>query len=291
MCKILVIIVSYNGMEWLDKCISSVDNSSVKADIMIIDNGSSDGTIDYITNNYPQVHLIESKQNIGFGKANNIGLKFVLDNNYEYAYLLNQDAWIEYKTLEKLIYVHKSNPEYGIISPIQCNNSKKMDNNFNSACPRSLVSDAILNIKLLDIYETDFVMAAHWLVSRECIKTVGGFSPSFPHYGEDNNYIHRALYHGFKIGICTLTKVIHDRDNRIDTISKMKYMNYISALIHFNNPFISNRKLRLIKDIIIGIINKNGMGYHHAIKLIIEYFTLNNNYKLSLKPGKTFLTI
>ena len=48
--------------------------------------------------------------------------------------------------------------------------------------------------ELKDVYEVKFVQAAHWLISRECLERVGGFSPSFPHYGEDNNFCNRAQY-------------------------------------------------------------------------------------------------
>ena len=74
MNNILVIIVTYNGKAWLDRCISSVLHSRVKADVIVIDNGSSDGTIEHIRDKYPTVKLYESHENLGFGKANNIGL-------------------------------------------------------------------------------------------------------------------------------------------------------------------------------------------------------------------------
>ena len=57
-------------------------------------------------------------------------------------------------------------------------------------------------------------MAAHWLISRQCFEKVGGFSPTFTQYGEDNNYIDRARFHGFKTGIVPRANAIHDRSKR-----------------------------------------------------------------------------
>ena len=62
--RVLVIIVTYNGLNWLNKCLSSVINSSINADLFIVDNGSVDGTIDFIKNNFRQAVLIESKENM-----------------------------------------------------------------------------------------------------------------------------------------------------------------------------------------------------------------------------------
>ncbi|MDE7397344.1 MAG: glycosyltransferase, partial [Muribaculum sp.] len=95
MMKILSIIVTYNGMRWIDRCIKSVLDSSISTDIYVIDNFSTDNTVEHIKKMYHRVMVYETNENLGFGKANNIGLKYALDNSYDYVYLLNQDAWIE----------------------------------------------------------------------------------------------------------------------------------------------------------------------------------------------------
>lgn len=124
MSKLLVIIVTYNGMKWLDKCLSSVINSTIKADLFIVDNGSTDGSIEFMKQNYPDARLVISKENLGFGKANNLGLQYAVDNNYDYVYLLNQDAWVEPDTFEKLVDIQKQNPTFGVLSPLQVNRKK-----------------------------------------------------------------------------------------------------------------------------------------------------------------------
>lgn len=247
--NVLVIIVTFNGRKWLDSCLSSVLNSSVDADLYIVDNGSTDGSIEYIKEKAPKAILVESKENLGFGKANNQGLRYALENGYDYVYLLNQDAWIEQDTLESLIEVSEKNPEYGILSPIQVNKQKnKLDLNFSYCCPSAILSDSLCKIPLKDVYETDFVMAAHWLITRKCLSLVGGFSPAFPHYGEDNNYIHRAQSKGLKVGIVPGTLAVHDRENRVTPLSKKRYMHYIANLIILNNPLQKNRIFQILKQ-------------------------------------------
>lgn len=152
-------------------------------------------------------------------------MQYAIDNNYEFVYLLNQDAWIFPDTLRNLIDVYNLHTEYGILSPFQMQaNEEHLDKNFKISLSRVLddyISDFYRN-KFQDVYSLPDVMAAHWLISRMCLLKVGGFSPTFTQYGEDNNYIERATYHGFKIGVVPSAKAIHDRANR--SITKKKVM-------------------------------------------------------------------
>jgi len=118
---VIAIVVTYNGSKWIDRCFGSLLNSIISIKILAIDNGSIDGTPDLIRKKFPEVEVIETGENLGFGKANNIGLQVALRDNFDYAFLLNQDAWIETETIEKLIMTHKKQPEYGIVSPIHLN--------------------------------------------------------------------------------------------------------------------------------------------------------------------------
>ena len=252
--KILVIIVTYNGMKWLERCMGSVANSSVPLDAYIIDNGSTDGSQQFIAANYPQFIFYQSPTNSGFGAANNIGLKYAIENDYDYVYLLNQDAWIEPNTISTLVEQQKLNPEYGILSPLQTNAEKtKLDRNFAAFVSKEMIlfSDLILN-SLASVYSVNFVMAAHWLISKECLRTVGFFSPIFYHYGEDDNYVHRAKYFKFQVGIVTDVVGVHDREFR--EMTKKRDVNLLSIVFfirssNINHSFCSaavNAYLRMI---------------------------------------------
>ena len=122
--KIFVIIVTYKGKQWYECCFTSLRASTIPIQTIVIDNASNDGTCEYIKERFPEIHLIESKENLGFGRANNIGIRYALEKGCDYVFLLNQDAWIEQDTIEKLINIHKLNPSYGILSPIHLNKSK-----------------------------------------------------------------------------------------------------------------------------------------------------------------------
>lgn len=212
MIDVLAIVVTYNARKWIDRCLGSLMDSSVKTTILVVDNASTDGTADYVHDFYPEVELVEQTENTGFGAANNIGLKRVLEGRYSFAYLLNQDAWVEKDTIEKLIRAWSD--EYGVLSPVQLNAKGKMDKQFAKKCASFIKNAPQDDENRKPVVEVPFVMAAHWLVSRAAIEKVGGFSPAFPHYGEDDNYIDRLHWFGIKAGVVPDAKAVHDRDGR-----------------------------------------------------------------------------
>ena len=233
MSRILVITVTYNAMKWVDRCFGSLRNSRHPVDVFVVDNGSSDGTAEYIRNHFPEVMLHCSGENYGFGKANNIGLEYALANGYDYVYLLNQDAWVFPDTFDRLLEAHDAHPEYGILSPVQMTASmERPDPRFKVKCldkERSAYESG-------RIYDVDFVMAAHWLVSRRCILSTGGFSPAFRHYGEDDNFIHRALWKGYKIGFLAGTYAVHDRELRSTPKHAAMRLKCVASVVKLSNP-------------------------------------------------------
>jgi GT2 family glycosyltransferase len=268
------IVVTYNGAKWIDKCFGSLVDSNIPVKILAIDNASSDGTPNIIKEKYPQVEVIETGQNLGFGKANNIGLKRVLDENADYAFLLNQDAWVEQDTLEKLVGIQKQNPDYQLLSPIHLNGQgDAIDRNFQTYLGNNwtpgFYSDLYLN-KLKSIYEGKHANAAAWLLTRFCLETVGGFDPLFKHYGEDDDYLNRLRGANLKLGIVPLAIIFHDRP-QTGRMNDAFYINqvYTKALLSVKGENQPNHSFLLRKII------ANYFAYYFA-------FTCNNKELKSL---------
>lgn len=220
--KILTIIVTYNGAQWYERCFSSLQRSTIPVDIMVVDNASQDGTADWIAAHYPEINLIRSDKNLGFGQANNIGMRYALDNGYDYVFLLNQDAWLHTNDcIERLVQVAENHPEYMIMSALWLYGSgeriTKGSKQHMIALERignDFVSDLYLGRELKEVYETDYIGAAAWLLPRKTLEQIGGFDPLFFHRGEDDNYMQRVHYHGGKIGLCAKACICHDIEER-----------------------------------------------------------------------------
>lgn len=286
MKKILTIIVTYNGMKWLDQCLSSVNESTLPSDIFIVDNGSTDGSIEFIRKIVPEAIFIESKENLGFGKANNLGLKYAVENGYDYVYLLNQDAWIEPKLLEKMVEVSETHPEYGILSPLQVNKEKtRLDKNFSHNISPQLSSDLLCSQPLQEVYDTKFIMAAHWLIPVKKLEEIGGFSPAFKHYGEDNNLIHRTWMRGYKLGIVPSVKGVHDRENRPLPLEKAKYLDYVLTVAMLNNPNIKRKFISMVKKNIRLMMGSPLFSIKYTVKSFGDYFKSIKYRKMYKKEG------
>lgn len=286
--KVLTIIVTYNGEKWIQDVVDCLSSSTIKTDVFIIDNNSTNS--DYLNNLHDLVFKITyNDSNLGFGRANNIGLKYALENNYDYVFLLNQDCYVQSNTIEKLVRLHGMNKNFGILSPIHLNGEgTKLDFKFSMYLSKFLnldiLSDFFLN-RSKTLIRTNFVNAAAWLISKKCLEVVGGFDPMFFHYGEDENYCQRLIFHGFKIGVVIDCFVFHDRNQSYKR--KDKYFDYdlydrvikveLGDLnINFINAY-RNEKNIIIKKILISFIF---LRFMKAINLIKLLFLL----KLKKKP-------
>jgi GT2 family glycosyltransferase len=281
MPKIYFIIITYNAMKWAERCFTSLRHSSIPVQCIVIDNGSTDNTQEYIKVNFPEVDFIQSPENLGFGKANNIGIQKAYKEGADFFYLMNQDAWIYPDSLEKLLEVYNQYPnqeEIGIISPMHIDGSEKyldifLDKYIAQNCEKTrLISDLYFQT-VKPYYEINFINAAHWLLPKKTIQIIGGFNPYFFHYGEDNEYVNRIHYHKKKIILAPASKVVHDG---VQLLDKIDYNKYKDLRIETNiiNPNLPNA-LQLEKKSLKQSIFKN-----------LVTGNINNYKKLSLKLKK-----
>lgn len=230
--KILVIIVSYNFERWIDRCLGSLRKSTQPIDVVVIDNASTDSTIQRITQDYPEVRLIQSKSNLGFGRANNIGMQIALSENYTHVFLLNQDAWIEPNTIKTLALLFQRYPEYGILSPVHLTGTgDKPDPGFGQYAKINSLTE-LPNKEMISI---PFANAAFWMIPISVLKRIGGFCPLFYHYGEDKDFVNRLNYHHLKVGYSPRVTGCHDREYRPITHKGFLRSEYVYHLSEYAN--------------------------------------------------------
>lgn len=306
--KVYTVVVTYNGMQWIEKCLNSILSSTLINEIVIVDNASEDGTLDFIRAYFPSIHSIAQSKNLGFGKANNIGISYALKKEAEFVFLLNQDAHIDSDVFENLISVSVKNKAYGIVSPVHRNwEGSELEYYFSlfSSVNSKFLSDALLKREGSNLYEVPFVNAAAWFIPRNVLETVGGFDPMFKHYGEDNNYCQRLEYHGFKIGFVSNCNIFHDGKIRKEPpnylFSEAYYLNEIKNLqIEYgdiNRDFTSKdlqqiriHNLKLIVRNMLRFRLKNVIGY--IKKYVIfekEIVRIRNSRMLNQFKGANYL--
>lgn len=258
--KLFVIVVTYKGHQWYERCFTSLRESELPVQTIVIDNASNDGTVEYIREHFPEIHLIESKENLGFGRANNIGMRYALNHGCDYVFLLNQDAWIESNTLNELVRIHKKYPEYGILSPMHLTKEKDHFNILfdDGARNYELMSDFYFGIKK-EVYKVQYVNAAAWLMPRTTLENIGGFDPIFMHYEEDDDYLNRMKYHQMNVGLCANVQVVHDHttfSNVLSHVQSRREQYILLDLLDLNKPPHTTSYIRyLLRKMLIAILH------------------------------------
>lgn len=281
MSSLYTIIVTYNSMKWIDKCIQCLENSSIHTEIVVVDNKSNDNTVSHIASSYPDVHLIKNENNKGFGQANNQGIEYAYKKGATHFFLCNQDLYVRPDALEKLVEIQDRYSLY-VVSPMQMNGTFELvDQSFYNSCLHNNISfvSNLINEHLLDYYEIKYAPAAAWVLSRDCIEKIGGFDPLFFHYGEDVNYLHRVVYHQMKIGVVPDALVAHDRIFKGNVAAFKKYSHLAILLSLHSNPAYKpleiNRQrvtyhMVFVRDILKSFVT---LKFKNGVSLLSDYFT------------------
>ncbi|AYN00510.1 glycosyltransferase family 2 protein [Chryseobacterium sp. 3008163] len=288
MPKTTVIIVTYNAMKWAERSFNSLRQSSVPLDCIVIDNGSTDGSQEFIKNSFPEVDFIQSTENLGFGKANNIGIEKAYKKGADFFYLMNQDAWLYENSIQKLLEVfesHSKQEEIGILSPMHIDGSEKLldifldkyiATNFEKT---RLISDLYFQ-NMKPFYELSFINAAHWLLPRNTIETIGGFNPYFFHYGEDVEYANRVHFHKKKVLLVPESRVVHDGKQILSKVDPAKYPD-LGIETKMMNPSLPNAILLEKKSLRQSMLKNMFTGNRSRYKILQE------KYRKIVKDEKT----
>src|SRR5689334_21017665 len=104
-----VVVVSYNGLPYIEQCLESVRGH----DVVVVDHGSTDGTLDVVRRQFPEVKVIE-QENKGMGGGNNAGMRAA---DGRYFFLLNSDAWVLGDALDRLVELADADPDAAVVGP------------------------------------------------------------------------------------------------------------------------------------------------------------------------------
>jgi GT2 family glycosyltransferase len=223
---ISVIIVSWNAREYLMQCLDSISSEAYQfpIEIIVVENASSDGSAEAVADRFPQVRLIRSPTNLGFAKANNIGIKASLGR---YICLINSDVKVLPDCLTRLVDYCEQHPEAGMAGPRIFGGDGKLQRScrgfpsvWNMLC-RALALDSFFSkSRLFTGYSlrswsqdclrpVDILTGCFWLIRKDALPRVGLLDESFFMYGEDMDWCRRFWQCGWQVVFVPAAEAIH----------------------------------------------------------------------------------
>lgn len=262
--KVFVVILNYNGKAVLKRCLLSVfKNDYPNFEIVLVDNNSTDGSLEAVKADFSKAHFIKNEENLGFSAGNNVGIRFALERMADYVLLLNNDVEVEKDFLSCLLSIAQKTPKIGILSPLIFEGStRQIWFSGGTISWWRMKSFHETTAKTADFYESPFVTGCAMLVKKEVFKEIGLLDEDYFLYWEDADFSLRAGNAGFKKVVVTSSRVCHFEKSEKHKENKTYWL-VISGLIFFrkNSPaylkpwlffYLNLRKIKNYADTLIG---------------------------------------
>ncbi len=211
-----LVILSYNKRELTSSCLTSIYKHipEKECEVIVVDNASSDDSVEYIKKHFPQVKLIENSKNAGFAGGCNLGAKRALG---EYVLFLNNDAEVASDPLPQMIEVFGKHPDTGIVGGLLVNHNGSLQRSFGSFYTVVNVayllfageSGELKRFHSNDVTPTDWVSGGFMMVKRSIFEKVKGFNESYFMYIEDMDLCYRVKKEGYEIYNTPFARVRH----------------------------------------------------------------------------------
>ena len=264
--QLSVIIVNYNVKYYLEQCLESVHRASqgLQVETFVVDNLSSDGSIAYLRERFPEVAFIENKENVGFARANNQAIRM---SSGKYVLLLNPDTIVTEHTFSDFIHFMDSHPEAGGAGAYMLRadgtfapeSRRALPTPFVAFCKMSGLAALFPKSRLFGRYymryldenevnEIEIISGAFMFLRREALDKVGLLDEDFFMYGEDIDLSYRLLQGGWK-NYYLPCLILHYKGESTEK-SSYRYVHvfYEAMLIFFNKHY--GKRYRLLGQII-----------------------------------------
>lgn len=296
MYDIGIVIVNYNVRHFLVQCLNSIQNSSLgdlNIEIWVVDNASVDGAAQLIHQDFPDVNVIVNERNLGFSKANNIGIK---NMHSKYVLLLNPDTILQEDTLAKCFDYMESHSDVGALGVRMIDGAgnflpeskRKIPDLWNSFCKLTYLSKIFPKSKWFSGYnlgylpenetaEIEVLCGAFMFIPKKVLEKTGLLDEAFFMYGEDIDLSYRILKEGYKIIYFPETTIIHFKGESTKKSSLNYVKTFYGAMTIYVNKHYSAGNARYFSFFILlaiqiraffSILNR---VFRQLIKMVLDY--------------------
>lgn len=232
---VYIVIVNYNAQRDLKECLVSLKKLRYPSyKVVVVDNGSHDGSSQMVKAEFPWVELIELKTNLGFAGGNNVGIEYALKNNADYILLLNNDTIVEPNFLNDLVKVASQEARIGLVAPkilfypdsnLVWSAGGKV--NLWLGQTKHLFGEEKEDKVPSYNYEADYLPFAAVLIKKEVFEKIGLLDPAYFLVFEDTDFCLRAKRAGFRLIVCPRSKIWHKASRSFKGTQSPLYLYYI----------------------------------------------------------------
>jgi O-antigen biosynthesis protein len=267
--QLSIIIVNYNVKYFLEQCLFSVVKAidSIDAEIIVVDNASVDNSVSYLQKLFPRVKFIESKENLGFAKANNLALPFVKG---EYILYLNPDTILPEDCLKNCLHFFEEYPNCGALGVQMIDGtgrflpeSKRAFPSLKTAFyklvglslifPKSSIFNkyALGNLSKDDNHEVDVLAGAFIMLPKLVVDKIKGFDEAYFMYGEDIDLSYCVQQLGYKNYYFGKQSIIHFKGES----TKRGSLNYVRIFYKAMSIFVTKHYSQQKATLFVSVIN------------------------------------
>lgn len=264
-----IVIVSWNVKDLLRRCLCSAAESltcekgrGLSAQIIVVDNASTDGSVQMLREEFPHVHLVANEENVGFTGGNNQGLA-VSDGRY--ALLLNPDTEVVGDALGEMVGFMEDQPEVGalgsqLVHPDgRVQSSRRRFPRFSTALlegtflqQRFPNSGVLKRYYVLDggdeqIQEVDWVVGACLLMRRATLEQVGPLDERFFMYSEEMDWCYRAKELGWQVIYLPWAKVVHHEGKSSEQVLPVRHIQFQRSKVLFFKKYQGRRRGEILR--------------------------------------------
>jgi GT2 family glycosyltransferase len=250
--RLVAVVLNWNNAPDTLRCLAALEASDADGfEVVVVDNASTDGSVAVLRARYPDLALLENRENLGYAGGNNVGIQYALDRGADYVLLLNDDAVVAPDALSALLDAAQDHPGVGFLGPKVLSLEE----------PRQLLSaggildrewrsshrgaDELDEGQFDELAEVDWLSGCALLVSREAIRRVGMLDPAFFAYHEDVDWCYRGRQAGLGVLLVPGAKVWHP-DTRVQQLDSPLVTYYMAR-----NSLLFLSKHRLGTDLLL----------------------------------------
>lgn len=208
--RVSIIILNWNGKDDTIECLESLKYIIYSNyEVLLVDNGSVDGSVELFRERYPGIEIIENKQNLGFAGGCNRGIKKAMDNGADYVLLLNNDTIVDKDFLTELVRIAEESEGIGVVGPkiYQYENKEKLL--LSGAKILFWKAGLLKGYDVSTATDVDMISGCCMLIKRETISSIGMLDSTYFFGWEDSDFCVTAKKKGYRVVCAPKSRIYH----------------------------------------------------------------------------------